>query len=171
MENYVHKSLNHLKVSWFTKNILLVVLCLIFIFSLTPEKAKAGPGDSCSSAISIAPSYSLDTIDYRFNDTVVYFTFIADSVNTRIMIYTPFHSTDSTACIQALSLYSGTCSGLTLIGYDSINTCSVDTLPIIISGLTIGTTYYIKVTNTVCGICPLNGYFRIWVKDPPTYSS
>ncbi len=121
--------------------------------------------NTCSSAVSISPSTTAPTTEYQFNDSIMYFTFVADSVNTEILILPPSDTSYTKAHFNSMTLYSGTCSSLTLLSTSSVNPTN-DTLPSIgLDNLTIGTTYTIKVSNGTCGSCPSNGYFRIQVKD------
>lgn len=148
------------------KQALLPALFLLFLFILTFNKVKAAPGDSCTSAISLTPSNSFSDYAFHSPDTAVWFSFIADSANMVVSLSTPVLPADTpTEYLHTLKLYSGNCSGLTLLASNSIHFGS-DSLPTVYyAGLTHGTRYYISISkyNTMgCRICnKYPSYFSI----------
>ena len=145
------------------KQTFLSVLLLFLILSF--NQAKAHPGDSCVSAIPL----TLNTLtDYSFNspDTVEWFSFIADSTIMSVSLLSSILPADTpTAAIHTLNLYSGTCSGLSLLGSSTVILGS-DTLPVFYrTEMSIGTKYYVSVSkynNAGCRICnKYPSYFSI----------
>jgi len=147
------------------KQTLISILFLLLFFTFGLNKAKAHPGDSCASAISL----TVGTLaDYSFNspDTVEWFSFIADSTNMSVSLSTPILPADTpTAAVRTLKVYSGSCSGLTLLGSMTVRLGS-DSLPVFYkTGMTMGTKYYVSVSkynNAGCRICnTYPSYFSI----------
>ncbi len=125
----------------------------------------ANPGDSCSNAIVLTPSPSIAPTDYLFSstETARWFSFVATDSLMDIRITVPVIPSDTPETpVDSLFLYTGSCTGLTLIRYNGLSN-GRDSLPVIqILNLTIGQTYFIKVLNT-----RVPGYFGLTSTNIP----
>jgi hypothetical protein len=88
----------------------LFIACLLSNFD-----QQASAQSTCSTAIAISPSSTPPTTDYQFTDSITWFSFVAGSANTVVIITGPSNTLDSTAQLSSLALYGGSCSSLTLI--------------------------------------------------------
>jgi len=123
----------------------------------------------CSSAIPLTFGASAD-YSYQLNDSLVWFSFVAASANIDVGLSNPALAADTPAMYpHSLKVYSGTCGGLTLIGSNTASFGSGIWPEVSLSGLTLGTTYYVSVSKyntTGCRICTAAiSYFNIYINS------
>src|ERR1035438_9908690 len=128
--------------------ILLIITCLMAM----PNSPAKAAGDSCLIAIPITPTPYFQVTDHSISDSVIWFRFVADSTNEWVYVTPSIIRTDiPVAALTDMKVYSGTCSSLTLLVDSTITSIPISQYTLL-SGLTIGNTYYIKLTNTSVGI-------------------
>jgi len=146
----------------------LFIVCFISIFCMT-FNARATIGDSCSHPVVIVATESYSPADYAVGDSVIWFSFVADSTSDLVYLNLPINPPDyPTASLKSFYVYSGGCASLTLIAQDTTINLGVSSDSLLVNGLTIGSSYYIKVVKTTPS-APLT-YFSLSVNKVPLVS-
>jgi hypothetical protein len=156
---------------------LTAILCL-FLF----EVSFAQPGnDDCANATLLTSATTCSTttgdvlnatLETSNNNTTcsgsvgydVWYKFVAQSTNPTINISINTSNNGKNFKLPGLQLLSGTCGAMTSIACGSGSSSS---LTLNASGLTIGSTYYIRVFSTSSSAPSSRGTFSICVTDPP----
>jgi hypothetical protein len=135
-------------------------IVLFFSFFSLIFNAKATIGDSCNNPIVVTATATYAPVDVAIGDSVSWISFVADSTSELIYLNLPINSTDGpVANLKSFYIYRGTCSSLTLIAKDTTINLGVSKDSLLVSGLTVSTTYYVKVVKTTPS-APLT-YFSI----------
>lgn len=132
---------------------ILMLLCL-GLFSAKPLSAQTGA--SCATVIAM-PAHNGYDLSETTTYTDTWYSFVTDSANIQIDV---FNSDLSPTGISSISLYSGICSGLTLITPTGTPILG-ENLSYTYSGLSLSTTYYVKfskgnTTSTTYGYSLMN---------------
>ncbi len=153
----------------FTKTVFFVILSFLFC---TKSYAQPPANDNCSSATSLISDTSCNaTAGTIINATKtvgmscgpntspdVWYSFVAQTTKPKIVLSNI--GNDLQAQIPNIKLMSGTCGSLTTI------TCAAANF-IATSGLTIGTTYLIRISSSLTGPVSTGNYnFNICIQDP-----
>ncbi|MBA2613949.1 MAG: T9SS type A sorting domain-containing protein [Bacteroidetes bacterium] len=122
-----------------TQKVFLLLLALIGFIGMKAQTA----GATCATAVSLAdgysPSASLNT------NTEGHFKFIPGKASETFTLTNS--NNDVNYRISRVDIYSGTCSGLTSIGTDVLSGSTDSILSVPLVGLSVGQTYYIKLTR------------------------
>lgn len=155
-----------------TKRLLLLMACCLAFLAPHAIRAQA----TCATSTSLSPNTSCTLTDYSFagSDTVRWFSFTADSQAVFIDVEEPV-SSSPTAHVHTLELYSGGCGTLTFLSGGDINSGPAympgTQLRFSYKNLTIGLTYYIRVTRNTPAVCAQSlctsstAYFSLCVQN------
>ena len=152
------------------------ILLILLVVLLTGKESFAQPSnDLCSGAIALTSSATcVNTAGTVVNATLtggtpagcggtakydVWYRFVAQTTSPTVTI----SGAGVNFVNPRVQVFSGTCAGLTSV---ACNTNAVTT-----SGLTVGSTYYIRVFSLTNPIPTSNGGFNICVTDPPPPSN
>lgn len=142
------------------KNKKQIFLALLFaVMSAMNISVNAQGGSSCNSAITVVPDTFINPQTFLIADSVMWFSFVADSTHIEIGT-TPFQ-VNPAAPLEKLSLYSGTCTTLTLV--QDADVTHGDSI-IYDTTLQTGNTYYLAVKKT-CITCNDSDYFDLYMSN------
>ena len=158
-----------------------VMILMLMVFLLGKQlHAQAPANDQCSSATLLTSSTTCNTITGDLaNATVsvptvasactgtpgadVWYSFVAQSVYPTIALSSTGTSLSTTNA--RIQLFSGVCGGLTALGCTTGNL--FNTVSIYPTGLTPGTTYYIRIYSATVAPTGATWGYSICVTDPP----
>ncbi|MBL7911676.1 MAG: T9SS type A sorting domain-containing protein [Bacteroidia bacterium] len=122
-------------------NLKLVIFMLALLGFASLKAQNAGP--TCATAVSLydgySPSVTLNT------NTEGYFKFVAGKASETFTLLN--NNNNINYRINRVDIFSGTCSGLTSIGTDVLSGSTDSILSLPLSGLSVGQTYYIKLSR------------------------
>ena len=128
--------------------VLLILKCIIFLFYVLPVMSVGQ--NNCANPQTLIYSDSFpDYQTYQFSDSLLWFSFTADSVGAAYLLIES--DTINNAQLSSLVAYSGSCNSLQAV-YSIVYTDN-DSLSVMLNNLTYNQIYWIKLKRIIVNGC------------------
>jgi len=135
------------------KNYFIIVM-LVAAMSVINFDVKAQNGNNCANSISITPDTVGTPQSFQCNDSVMWFSFVADSSHAEFNIY---NSPDTSyGFIKAIYLYNGNCNNLNLIDQYNSGASRDSIINLFVNNLSSQNYYFVMVKKNISNCLSCN---------------